>query len=172
MVTNPKDQLSLPIPITSTEYKPEYQITQKTEIALKGIERDQWAFDKLIIDPKYEGWLRRRAYIRSGHHTLHIEGNILTENEVAEVLDNPSVGIDDNQNNEEVRNWNRAMQFVDSISVNPVIPINSLLIRTAHSLILGPNDRINFPGDYRRGEAKVRHPISRKPVYTGPAAGD
>lgn len=171
MSTNHKEQLSLPISTESVAYAPRYQITEKIQTSLNNIERARYTFDHMI-NPKYEGWLRRRAFIRSGHHTLHIEGNILTEEQVADVLENPSVGTEDTHHKEDVRNWERAMKFVDSISAYPDIPLNDLLIRTIHSLILGPNDKIHLPGEYRRGDARVRHPISRKPVYLGPVAGD
>ena len=171
MVAIEKDQLSLDLGTAGIKYDPKFDSTEKTELNLKDIEREQWTFERLIIDPKYEGWLRRRAFIRSGHHTLHIEGNRLTEDQVAEILGNPIAVIakDDSQ---QVGSWNQAMQFVDSVSTNSAIPISSLLIQHINQLMLGKNDRQYFPGEYRRGESRVRHPISRKPVYRGPPAGD
>lgn len=171
MVTNHKGQLSFHIMPESAEYKPKYQVTEHINTSLDSIERDRYTFTHML-NPKYEDWLKRRAFIRSGHHTLHIEGNILTEDQVADILENPDETTDDNYHKEDVRNWNRAMQFVDGLSANPDIPLNALLIRQIHNLILGPKDRIHLPGDYRRGDARVRHPISRKPVYRGPTAGD
>ena len=64
------------------------------------------------------------------------------------------------------------MQFVDSISTSTVIPVTSLLIRHLHQLMLGPHERVHTPGEFRRGEARVRHPVSREVVYIGPDAGD
>ncbi|MFC1981545.1 Fic family protein [Chloroflexota bacterium] len=167
-----QSQLALSIGADIAKYEPKYQISNGIEKNLDGIERQRWILENLIIEPKYIGWLRRRAFIRSGHHTLRIEGNILTEEQVADVLENQEERTDNSQHKEDVRNWNNAMQFVDSLSPKTEIPINDLLIRHVHSLILGPNDKIHLPGDYRRGDARVRHPISRKPVYLGPNAGD
>jgi len=167
-----QSQLALSISADIAKYEPKYQISDDVEKNLDGIERQRWILENLIVERKYIDWLRKRAFIRSGHHTLHIEGNILTEDQVADVLENPEVRADNSLHKEDVRNWNNAMQFVDSISPTTEVPINDLLIRHIHSLILGPNDKIHLPGDYRRGDAKVRHPLSRKPVYLGPNAGD
>lgn len=167
-----QSQLALSIGADIAKYEPKYQISDGIEKNLDSIGRQRWILENLIIEPKYIGWLRRRAFMRSGHHTLHIEGNILTEEQVADVLENPEERVDNSQHKEEVRNWNNAMQFVDSLSPKTEVPINDLLIRHIHSLILGPNDKIHLPGDYRRGNARVRHPISRKPIYLGPNAGD
>ncbi len=171
MVDNQQEQMALPFPSKETHYKPAYNHTDEIAGNLEDLERAHWAFDRLIVEPKYEGWLRRRAFVRSGHHTLHIEGNTLNVGQVAEILDNPDVTDQDGEK-EEVRNWNRAMQFVDSVSAATEVPITPLLVRHVHSLVLGPYDSVHLPGDYRRGEARVRHPISRKPVYIGPLAGD
>lgn len=167
-----QSQLSLSISADIGKYEPKYQVSEAIEKNIERIERQRWILENLIIEPKYINWLRRRAFIRSGHHTLHIEGNILTEDQVADVLENPDERVGDSQHKKDVSNWNSAMQFVDSLSPKIEVPINDLLIRHIHSLILGSNDRIHLPGDYRRGDAKVRHPISRKPVYLGPNAGD
>jgi Fic family protein len=171
MDANHKGQLSFHIGADSAKYEPVYRRTELMDHRLEDIERGKYTF-KHILNPKYIGWLRRRAFIRSGHHTLHIEGNMLTEEQVADVLENPSAGVEDSYSKEDVRNWERAMKFVDSISEHPDIPLNDLLIRAIHNLILGPNDRLNLPGDYRRGDARVRHPLTRRPVYLGPVAGD
>jgi len=169
---NQQEQFPLQLEIRDAEYQPSYSITDKIRMNLEGIDRDKWAFERLIIDTKYENWLRRRALIRSGHHTLHIEGNTLTEDEVADVLENANVNTKQAPDSREVTNWSRAMQFVDGVSQSLDVPITALLIRHIHQLILGPDDRVNHPGDYRRGDARVRHPITRKPIYTGPPAGD
>lgn len=172
MIANREVQLSLAIGVAGAQYTPSYPITANMSKALDSIDRVRWAFEYLIVDPKYEGWLRRRAFIRSGHHTLHLEGNQLSEDRVATILENPDAETADGAQTEEVKNWNRAMQFVDSVSTKTEIPITSLFIRHIHQLMLGPNDRQHTPGEYRRGQASVRHPVTRKPVYTGPAAGD
>jgi len=172
MVINRGTQISLDLEVAGAEYAPVYKITENIQFDLDQVDRKQWAFEHLIIDPKYEGWLRRRTFIRSGHHTLHLEGNTLTEDQVATILEDADTGLADSGEVEEVRNWNKAMQFIDIMSMKPDIPITSLLIRHVHQLMLGPNDRTNAPGEYRLGDARVRHPVSRKPVYTGPVAGD
>ena len=170
MIGNHKDQLSLSLGHAGAVYEPQYEITQAMGHALDSIDRDRWAFDRLIINPKYEGWLRRRAFIRSGHHTLHLEGNRLSEDQVARVLDNPDA--DTGPDAKEVSAWNNAMAFIDGMSGRPNIPITSLLIRHINQLILGSANRALPIGEYRRGDAKVRDPVTRNPAYTAPPAGD
>ena len=174
MTANHQDQMKLALASAQIAYTPQYSITPTAQMSLENIDRDRWAFDRLIIDPKYEGWLRRRAFIRSGHHSLHLEGSRLTEEQVAGILESSRGEIDglESQQETDVRNWDQAMRFVDSMSTNGDSPITPLLMRHIHQLMLGQNDRQNTPGEYRRGEARVRHPVSRKLVYRGPPAGD
>ena len=172
MVQNQEAQLSLSLSPAILAYEPTFRLTSSLTRNLENIDRERWAFDRLIIDPGYEGWLRRRAYVRSGHHSLHIEGNQLSQERVMRILEAQIDEVPQEREAEEVRSWNRAMHFVDQVSQSAEIPISSLLIRHMHQLMLGPNDRSKRPGEFRLGVALVRHPLTRRVVYAGPPAGD
>ena len=92
MTQNHKGQLPFDLGIAAPPYTPKYEITESIRRSLDDIDRGRWAFERLLIDPKYESWLRRRAFIRSGHHSLHIEGNRLSEDRVASILEDLDIG--------------------------------------------------------------------------------
>ena len=150
---------------------PIFTHSQDIEFNLKGIERDKWAFERLLFDSRYESWLRRRAMRRSLHHTTRIEGNTLTEEQVSDILAGDKIQADIKQI-AEIENGNRAYQFIDSISDNANIPIDEHAIRHTNALILGDDDPTVTPGQYRKGENWVRHYMSGKRVYTPPNQGD
>lgn len=152
-------------------FVPVFTRSQDIELFLKNLERDKWAFERLILDSRYESWFRRRAMRRSLHHTTRIEGNTLREEQVNDVLEGEKVQADAKEV-AEILNCYRALEFIDSISGNAVIPIDEHVIRHINALILGDDDPTLTPGQYRRGENWVRHYMSGKRVYTPPNQGD
>lgn len=152
-------------------FVPVFTRSQDIEFHLKGIERDKWAFERLLLDPRYEEWLRRRAIRRSLHHTTRIEGNTLSEEQVGDVLEGEKIQADIKQV-AEIENCNKAYQFVDSISENAEIPIDEHVIRHTNALIVGDDNPMLTPGEYRKGENWVRHYMSGKRIYTPPNQGD
>jgi len=160
------------VPLTlEPAFVPVFTHSQDIERHLKSIERDKWAFERLLLDPRYESWYRRRAIRRSLHHTTRIEGNTLREEQVGGILEGDKIQADENEIAEIVNCYN-ALQFIDSISDNPSIPIDEHAIRHINALILGDDDPVLMPGQYRRGENWVRHYMSGKRVYTPPNQGD
>jgi len=150
---------------------PVFTNSQNIKLYLDSIDRDKWAFERLILDPRYESWLRRRAIRRSLHHTTKIEGNTLREEQVGDILQGEKIQADTKQVSE-IENCYKAYQFIDSISDNADIPIDEHAIRYINAMILGSDDPMLTPGQYRKGENWVRHYISGKRVYTPPNQGD
>jgi len=150
---------------------PVFTYSQNITFNLNNIERDKWAFERLLLDPRYESWLRRRAMRRSLHHTTRIEGNTLSEEQVGDILEGEKIQADIKQISE-IENSQIAYRFIDSISDDGRIPIDEHAIRHINALILGDDDPMLTSGQYRKGENWVRHYISRKRVYTPPNQGD
>lgn len=152
-------------------FVPIFTFSQDIKVNIESIDRDKWAFERLLIDSRYESWLRRRAMRRSLHHTTRIEGNTLNEVQVGEILEGEKIQADIKQI-AEIEQGNQAYQFIDSISDNASIPVNEHVICNINALFLGDNDPILTPGQYRKGENWVRHYMSGKRIYTPPNQGD
>jgi len=152
-------------------YTPIFTHSQDIRISLNDIDRDRWAFARLLLDPRYESWLKRRAITRSLHHTTKIEGNTLREDQVDDILQGEKIRADAKEI-KEVENCYRAYRFIDDISDDTDIPIDEQAMRHINSLVLGDDDPTLTPGQYRRGENYVRHYMTGKRVYTPTNQGD
>jgi Fic family protein len=155
----------------SSAFTPIFTNSQDIKLGLSNIDRDRWAFERLLLDPRYESWLKRRAIQRSLHHTTKIEGNTLREDQVDDILQGERVQADTKEVME-VENCYKAYRFIDSISDDANIPIDEQVMRYINALILGDDDPMLTPGQYRKGENYVRHYMTGKRVYTPPNQGD
>jgi Fic family protein len=158
-------------PLLDSAYMPVFTFSQTIKVALESIDRSKWVFDRLLLDQRYESWLKRRAITRSLHHTTKIEGNTLREEQVDDILRGQAVQADEGQV-EEIENCNKAYAFIDDISDDPKVPIDESVICHINALILGNRDPMLTPGKYRKGENWVRHYMTGKRVYTPPNQGD
>lgn len=152
-------------------YTPIFTHSQTIQLSLNNIDREKWAFERLVLDPRYESWFKRRAIRRSLHHTTKIEGNTLREEQVDDILQGEKIQADTKEI-AEIENCYKAYRFTDSISDDASIPIDEHVIRHINALILGDDDPILTPGQYRKGENYVRHYMTGKRVYTPPNQGD
>jgi len=168
MVDNQQQNISYAI---GSIYTPIFTHSQDIKFRLNSIDRDRWVFERLLFDPRYELWLKRRAIQRSLYHTTKIEGNTLREDQVDDILQGEKIQADTKEIME-VKNCYKAYRFIDSISGDANIPIDEHAIRHINALILGDDDPMLTPGQYRKGENYVRHYMTGKRVYTPPNQGD
>ena len=168
MVINQQQNISYTI---GGIYTPIFSHSQDIKFCLNNIDRDRWAFERLLLDPRYESWLKRRAIQRSLHHTTKIEGNTLREDQVDDILQGEKIQADAKEIME-IENCYKAHRFIDSISDDGNIPIDEHVMRHINALILGDDDPMLTPGQYRKGENYVRHYMTGKRVYTPPNQGD
>jgi Fic family protein len=154
-----------------TFYTPIFTNSQDIKYSLNSIDRDKWVFERLLLDPRYESWFKRRAIKRSLHHTTKIEGNTLREDQVDDILQGEKVQADKKEISE-IENCYKAYRFIDNISDDNEIPIDEHTICHINALILGDDDPILTPGQYRKGENYVRHYMTGKRIYTPPNQGD
>lgn len=166
-----KNQQKKPQLTLESAYIPVLTHSQNIQFYLNEIERDKWAFERLVLDPRYESWFRRRAIRRSLHHTTRIEGNTLREDQVGDILEGEKIQADA-KGIAEIENCYKAHSFIDSISDDFNIPIDEHAIRHINALILGDDDPMLTPGQYRKGQNYVRHYMTGKRVYTPPNQGD
>ena len=151
-------------------YQPEF-LMGEVDVFLTAIERDRWTFENLIINPDYQKWLQERAIIRRVHSSTTIEGNRLGEEDAASLLRGEPVDAAEKEKRE-ILNLKLALDFVDSIAPQPDIPIDEAVIHRINSLVLSGETRILTPGEYRRGQNRVRNPMTGRIAYVPPNAGD
>src|SRR5437762_13622954 len=114
--------------------------------SLERIERLQWLFDNLGLDPQYKDWFRHRAWVRTVHGTTRIEGNSLSDLEVEEVLEkSPTFKQKDIL---EVLATREALAFADSVARRRGVEADERLIREIHRRVLDDIDPLLRPGEY------------------------
>lgn len=85
--------------------------------------------------------LRETARLQSTHYSTQIEGNVLTQKEVKEVVEGKKGGFPGRERDErEVRNYFHALEFVEE-HLKHETEISEELIKQIHSLVLTGSKR-------------------------------
>lgn len=110
--------------------------------------------------------LRYSAQLAATHYSTQIEGNRLTQAQVAEAL--AGAHFPERERDEaEVRNYYLALEYVESLA--PAAPVGEEELRTIHGLVMTGKAT---PTLYRGGQNVIRDAASGGIVYTPPEAGD
>lgn len=154
-------------------FEPQFKAeSEMLNVYLEEIDRQRYAFDTLILPRRYQDWFQRRAWVRTVHHSTRIEGNTLSEEEVGDLLEAPPSTVR-NIDVQEVVNYAKALRFVDELSDHPEVPVDERVVRHLNKLILdGTVAPVLTPGEYRKGDNYVTHPITGEKIYVPPSSGD
>ena len=151
-------------------YEPKYEITNKI---LNSISRTVQAH-ALIIDaplrPKWEAGLRFEALVKSVHSSTHLEGNPLTQEEVAQVLrgKEPKRAFR-KRDILEVTNYREVLQYIGEMAKNRGLQITEDIILRLHKLcVQGIEGMENQAGRYRSVQNFIVAGPNRTIVYTPP----
>jgi len=115
-------------------YRPKYQITDELLSAIADIEVLRTHISSSYILPEREIEMRYRATIEEVHSSTAIEGNQLNIKQVEKVLANGKPLTRHRYAEIEVRNYKRALEFVDKRKLTEE-PIALTDILTIHSII-------------------------------------
>ena len=137
--------------------------------ALQDLQQRQLIFAHLPIDPLHAEWFRRRAWIRTIHGTTRIEGNSLNDQEVEELLTDPTNRFP-RKDALEVLGSREALAFVDELAPTDV-PIDESVIREIHRRVLDDINPLLTPGAYRKGPNAVGD-ADGNIIFTTPPSGD
>ncbi len=148
-------------------WQPKYNYSETIVKALMEIEGAKAVMDHVTLPPAIENELRHRTRIRSSHYSTSIEGNRLTLNEVAEVLEGQELVSHRERDVLEVRNYWNALLKVEKWAASKT-PLMEKSIRQLHA-ILEKGKRAK-PTPYRDGQNAVRDSITREIVYMPPEA--
>lgn len=155
-----KDQLWVPI----------FQITPAVASALMQIEAARVLVAQTLLPLAVEERLRERARLHSTHYSTYIEGNRLTLEETAEVVQRRGVGFHGRERDvAEVRNyWVALLRMEEWAAAGK--PLTEELIRRLHALVeYGGRAK---PTPYRDGQNLIRDATSGELVYLPPEAHD
>jgi Fic family protein len=151
-------------------WKPNFTITPKISKALIKIELLKESIKKLPITPKLMKTLRDTARLQSVHYSTRIEGNRLSQKEVAQVIDGKGTGLTGRKRDErEIKGYYAALTFLEQ---NVSKPITETAVKTIHALVEGGGKIKIKPTPYRDGQNVITDSGTNNIVYMPPESKD
>ncbi len=147
---------------------PKFQISPKLSKALMEIEACRQAVAYLSVTVTLLDSLRKSARLVSTHYSTQIEGNRLTQEQVQEVVLQGGTFPNRERDEQEVRNYYRALDYVDTLLASPG-ELTEAHVQTLHGLVMNGK---NKPTPYRDGQNVIRDSASGGIVYMPPEAKD
>ena len=133
-------------------YTPKYSMTFDIEYNMREIERFRYRFERQLIMPKHEEWLRREAFIRTAYSSTMVENATITEEEMEKAV-KPHQSSEIPKERIDVTNYVRALSFVDYLSdiQDTGIPVlnEGTILQMHWQLMSGVHDTRLQPGKYR-----------------------
>jgi Fic family protein len=149
-------------------FKPNFQISPKAVQALMDVEVSRQAVASLPVSAQLLTSLRESARLNSTHYSTQIEGNRLTQEEVAVVVKG---GTFPNRKRDEteVKNYFRALDFVDELIEQSAAELTAEMIQKIHGAVM--EGRPN-PTPYRDGQNVIRESGAGNIIYMPPESKD
>lgn len=148
-------------------FSPRFTITPSIATALMAIEGDRQAIMELPINVEVLAGLRHTARLAATHYSTQIEGNRLTQAQVAEALQGAHFPGRE-RDEAEVRNYYQALERVESLAPAEG-PVHELALRRVHGLVMNGK---TAPSPYRPGQNVIRDAATGRIVYMPPEAHD
>jgi Fic family protein len=153
------------------QLRPSYSITSVMAHGLMRIEAARHAVDLLPITPRVLLHLRETARLVSTHYSTMIEGNRLTQAQVAQVLDADQHFPGRERDEHEVRGYYAALDELDRLA-QAGGTITEKRIQTLHALVMGGGKVRVKPTAYRDGQNVIKDSRGGGIVYMPPEARD
>jgi len=149
-------------------FTPQFTITPAMATALMAIEGDRQAILELPVNIEVLAGLRETARLAATHYSTQIEGNRLTQAQVAEVL--AGAHFPGRERDEaEVRNYYLALERVESLAVEAGGMISEAELQRVHGLVYTGKATAT---PYRPGQNVIRDAATGRIVYMPPEASD
>jgi len=155
----------------SDKFDPKFTITPATASALMRIEAVKQIFASLPITPQILAHLRETARLFSTHYSTMIEGNRLTQAQVAKVIEKDQHFPGRERDQSEVKGYYAALDEVERIAIRGG-SITEAIIQKLHALVVGGGKTRVKPTPYRDGQNVIRDSRSQGIVYMPPEAKD
>jgi Fic family protein len=151
-------------------FQPKFTITPAIANGLMRIEAVKQAIQTLPTAPRVLASLRETARLFSTHYSTMIEGNRLTQEQVAQVVggDNHFPGRE--RDRDEIKGYFAALDEVERLAKKGAISEGAL--QRLHALVMGGGKPRVRPTAYRDGRNVIRDARSKSIVYMPPEAKD
>jgi Fic family protein len=152
-------------------FDPKYALTPEIAGALMRIESFKQAVSTLPITPRVMANLRETARLFSTHYSTQIEGNRLTQEQVAQVVEGAQHFPGRERDESEVRGYYAALDELER-QLDAQTKLTEATVRKFHALVMaGGKTRIR-PTAYRDGQNVIRDGKTGSIVYLPPEAKD
>ena len=171
--------LSAPAPRGMTEmatkkqsgFSPRFTITPMIVQGLMRIEAVKHAIDALPVTPRVLANLRKTARLFSTHYSTMIEGNMLTQEQVAQVINEDQHFPGRERDHAEVRGYYAALDEAEELARDRV-ELTEAALRRLHALVMGSGKTRIKPTPYRDGQNVIKDSGRQGIVYMPPEAAD
>ena len=152
-------------------FNPKYTISNKSLNQLSEIAEIKSLVARSLLLPQREIFLRRAAVIKMAHTSTSIEGNVLKEYQVAQVVEGKKISASEEQVRE-VKNYLNALRFVDKLSeLGSRFTVKDVL--NLHKLVVDGLVDKEKVGTFRKGPVYIVNILPNKKeeiAYTPPKA--
>lgn len=152
-------------------FSPVFSITPQIASDLMRIEAIKQEFVSLPLTPAVLSSLKETARLESIHYSTQIEGNRLTEHEVAQVIKKSAHIPGRERDQQEVLGYYIALEYVEHTAQEGT-SITEHIIQKIHALLMSAGNRKAKPTPYRSGQNVIRDSASHAIVYLPPEAQD
>ena len=153
------------------KFKPTFTLTPEIAKSLMRIEAVRQAISTLPITPRVLAHLRETARLFSTHYSTQIEGNRLTQDQVAQVIEADQHFPGKERDQAEVKGYYAALDEVERF-VKSREKVSEIQIQKLHALVMAGGKARAKPTPYRDGQNGIRDSRSRGVVYMPPEAKD
>ena len=150
-------------------FQPTFSITPAIARGLMRIEAVKHAVDDLPITPRVLANLRETARLFSTHYSTMIEGNLLTQEQVAKVIAEDQHFPGRERDQQEVRGYYAALDEVERLTKKHG-DLTERNVQTLHALVMGGGRSRGKPTPYRDEQNVIRDSRTQAIVYMPPEA--
>jgi Fic family protein len=154
-----------------TSFDPNFTITPTIASGLMRIEGVKQAIQTLPITPRVLANLRERARLFSTHYSTMIEGNRLTQEQVAQVIGGDQHFPGREREQDEVKGYYAALDEAERIAKRRE-RVSEASVQRLHALVMGGGKTRVKATPYRDGQNVIRDGRSNAIVYMPPEAKD
>jgi Fic family protein len=155
----------------SGRFNPIFTITTAMANGLMRIEAIKQAIQTLPITPRVLANLRETARLVSAHYSTMIEGNRLTQVQVAQVLEEDKHFPGRERDEHEVKAYYAALDEAERLAKRRE-KVSEVTLRRLHALVMGGGKTRVKSTSYRDGQNVIREAQSSRIVYMPPEAKD
>jgi len=152
-----------------SRFRPVFSITPAIARGLMRIEAVKQAIETLPITPRVLANLRQTARLYSTHYSTRIEGNLLTQEQVAKVIAKDQHFPGRERDQQEVRGYYAALEEVERLAGNKA-GLAEKDVQRLHALVMGAGKTRAKATPYRDEQNVIRDSRTGRIVYMPPEA--